>query len=306
MKVLVVGGSGFLGTNLCNDFARDFTLTVVARGSHRFQPSIPGVIYRYGDWSDEGFVRELFSDGTYDSVVILASGSHPRSAMAVEDDFLGNVVPCIRMISMAFRHGTHSLVFASSGGALYPSGIDGAKESDPLYPTSAYAQGKITIEGYLRRMVPEGHAAFALRIANPFGPHQDPSGQNGVIPIFLHKAISGDELTVYGDGSDSKDFIFVDDVVRAFRSCCEYRGSGHHVLNIGSGRLLTINDVVTSVVQLAGPVRVRSVARHGGGSTGTSLDISQAQRVLGWTPAETFAAGIEKTLDWLRRRVPSP
>jgi UDP-glucose 4-epimerase len=188
------------------------------------------------------------------------------------------------------------LVFASTGGAIYgETDAVPTPETAPERPLAPYGQAKLAAEGYLRLLGRlHGVRVTALRFANVYGPRQDPLGEGGVVAIFCGAAVAGRPVTVFGTGEQTRDFVFVGDIVDACLSAAE--GAPFGPYNIGTG-------VETSVLALAGELGVQwehAPARPGEVER-SCLDPARASAELGWSAATPLAAGLERTLAWARQ-----
>jgi UDP-glucose 4-epimerase len=218
-----------------------------------------------------------------------------------------NVIGSLRVIEGARSCGARKLVFASSGGTIYgnPEPADlPVKESYPQRPLSPYGVSKKVVADYLTAYRELHNLEFtALALANVYGPRQDPHGEAGVVAIFAGRLLSGQPCTIYGDGSQTRDFVFVDDVVDAFARAAD-RGGGL-VLNIGTGTETSVNDLYAALAAHAGleNAAVRAQARPGELQR-SCLDPRRAAIQLGWKPWTTVDDGTAAVLDWFRSRVP--
>jgi UDP-glucose 4-epimerase len=198
------------------------------------------------------------------------------------------------------------VVFAASGGTLYgdPSPDElPVRESHPQQPLSPYGVSKKSVIDYLVAYR-ELHALefSALALANVYGPRQDPHGEAGVVAIFAERILRGEEVTVYGDGEQTRDFVFVDDVVDAFVRAAT-RGGGL-VCNVGTGQETSVNGLLATMAQVAGveatavkaPLRPGELLR-------SCLDVERAAIQLGWRPWTELADGIRPVLEFVRARL---
>jgi UDP-glucose 4-epimerase len=219
-----------------------------------------------------------------------------------------NVIGSLRVIEGARLCGARKLVFASSGGTIYgnPAPADlPIKESYPQRPLSPYGVSKKVVADYLTAYRELHNLEFtALALANVYGPRQDPHGEAGVVAIFAGRLLSGQPCIIYGDGSQTRDFVFVDDVVDAFARAAD-RGGGL-VLNIGTGTETSVNELYRALVAHAGldSAAVRAPARSGELQR-SCLDPGRAAIHLGWKPWTSVDDGTAAVLDWFRSQVPS-
>ncbi len=304
MRVLVTGGAGFIGSQIADaHLAGGDDVSVVdslVSGRREFVP--PRARFSQADIRDPS-LREIFARARPHlvnhhaaQVSVSASVADPTSDADV------NIVGTLRVLELCVEFGVEYLVFASTGGALYgdPDSLP-ADEATPIRPLSPYGCSKYAAEGYLalyRRL--HGLRGCCLRYANVYGPRQDPHGEAGVVAIFAHALLAGRPATIHGDGEQTRDFVFVDDVVSASLLAAERRAEG--AFNIGTGQATTVNTVYrtlaaavgTDAPPLYGPPRPGDV-RH------ITLSAASASDRLGWTPRVAVAAGLEATVDWFRR-----
>jgi UDP-glucose 4-epimerase len=245
-RCLVIGGNGFVGSHVVDQLVRQgHEVGVYDRFSsdvNRFESA--GVRRHIGDFLDaEGIGRAVRN---YQVVYHLMTTTTP--ATATSDPLLDirtNVVGSVDLLRAAAKAGIEHFYFASSGGTIYGTVPDRpAREDDPTVPISPYGIGKLTIERYLDfYRVTTGMQTTSFRISNAFGTRQNPLRPQGVIPIFLRSVLEGRPIQVLGDGSMSRDYIYVEDVARAMVRPL----SGEHMhdaYNIGSGVATTVNEVV--------------------------------------------------------------
>ncbi|MET0304598.1 MAG: NAD-dependent epimerase/dehydratase family protein [Solirubrobacterales bacterium] len=308
MRALVTGGAGFIGSNLVDALlARGDTVTVVDDLSTGRRENLDGALAIGGelaelDIRDAAGLTELMAAAQPQIVFHLAAQIDVRRS--IEDpayDAAVNVGGTANLLEAMRTAGASRIVFVSTGGAIYGEG-DGQQlpldESTPIAPLSAYGQSKFAAEGYLalyERLY--GLSGVSLRLGNVYGPRQDPLGEAGVIAIFCGRLRAGERPTVFGDGTQTRDYIYVGDVVAAALAAAESSFSGP--VNIGSGietdvlelaRLLAEIDGAEGFTPELAPARAGEVQR-------ISLDASKAERELGWRATTSVADGLRLTLD---------
>jgi UDP-glucose 4-epimerase len=218
-----------------------------------------------------------------------------------------NVMGSLRVLEAARTSGAQKVVFASSGGTIYGDPSADAlpvKESHPQHPLSPYGVAKKVVSDYLfayRELHNLEYSALAL--ANVYGPRQDPHGEAGVVAIFAGRLLLDQPCTIFGDGSQTRDFVYVDDVVDAFARAAE-RGGGL-VLNVGTGSETSVNQLYETMAAQAGVDRpaVRAPARHGEVQR-SCVDPGRAGIHLGWKPWTSLADGTGAVIDWFRANRP--
>jgi UDP-glucose 4-epimerase len=211
-------------------------------------------------------------------------------------------VGTIRLAEAARTHGVRKIVHTSSGGSvygtppMYPTG-----EDVPTDPASPYAASKVAGEVYLntfRNLY--GLDCSHIAPGNVYGPRQDPHGEAGVVAIFAKALLAGQSTKIFGDGTDSRDYVYVDDVVDAFVKAAGEAGSGQR-FNIGTGVSTSVRDLHTAIAKAAGaPDDPEFLPPRLGDLRKSQLDISRAAQVLGWRPQVGIDEGIERTVDYFR------
>jgi UDP-glucose 4-epimerase len=307
MKTLVTGGAGFIGSNLVDAvLARGDQVTVLDNLSTGRRVNLEGALAKGArlaevDICDAAAVGAVFAEARPELVFHLAAQIDVRRSVTEPAfDAAVNVGGTANVLDAARATGVGRVIFISTGGALYGEGADKQlplPESTPIAPLSGYGQSKFSAEGYLglyERL--HGLSGMALRLGNVYGPRQDPLGEAGVVAIFCGLLKDGGVPTVYGDGSQTRDYIYVGDVVAAALAAGATELGG--AVNIGTGREASVLDIVKILGELAGrddfvpefaPPRAGEVQR-------ISLDASLAERELDWAPLTTLEQGLELTL----------
>jgi UDP-glucose 4-epimerase len=307
MKCLVTGGAGFIGSNLVDALIlRGDEVTVVDDLSTGRRVNLDGALAAGAelvelDIRDDTALAELAREKRPETVFHLAAQIDVRKSLADPAfDAAVNVGGTANVLEAARGAGSGRIIFVSTGGAIYGEG-EGQRlpldETTAIAPLSAYGQSKYAAEGYLalyERLY--GISSLALRLGNVYGPRQDPLGEAGVIAIFCGLLNSGGRPTVYGDGSQTRDYIYVGDVVAAALAAAGSRTGG--ALNIGTGREASVLELVETLGRLGGaegfeaefaPARTGEVQR-------IALDASRAESELAWRPSVSLEEGLRLTL----------
>jgi UDP-glucose 4-epimerase len=310
MKALVTGGAGFIGSNLVDALlARGDVVTVVDDLSTGRRQNLDGALASGAELAEidirEGAtLAQLFARAQPEVVFHLAAQIDVRKSLADPAfDASINVGGTANLLEAARTTGSPRIVFVSTGGAIYGEG-EGQQlplaETAPIAPLSAYGQSKFAGEGYLalyERLY--GLSGVSLRLGNVYGPRQDPLGEAGVIAIFCGRLRAGERPTVYGDGRQTRDYIYVEDVVAAALAAAESEASGP--INVGTGIETDVLELAARLAEIDGredfepelaPARPGEVQR-------IVLDAGRAERELGWRAETGLADGLRRTLDSL-------
>jgi UDP-glucose 4-epimerase len=312
VKALVTGGAGFIGSTLVDRLlAEGWSVDVVDNLS---SGNLANLADARADRNHELSFHQI--DICSDSVVELIERRHPDvvfhlaaqadvrvSVTNPAFDAQVNVIGAINVLEGARRAGAGKVVFASSGGTIYGE-VDPADlpvtEAHPLRPLSPYGITKRVFTDYLiayRELHQIEYTSLAL--ANVYGPRQDPHGEAGVVSIFAGKLLAGDPCTIFGTGEQTRDFVFVDDVVDAFFRAAD-KGGGL-LMNIGTGRETSVNELYASMAKAAGvkDPAVYAPAREGELDR-SALDAGRAKMQLGWQAWTEIDAGSQAVIDWER------
>ena len=301
MRILVTGGAGFIGSHLADAvLAAGHEVVVADNLSTGRAENVPAAaeLARVDVTSAE--IERLIVDFAPEAIFHLAAQASVRSSVADPAfDAEVNVVGTVRVGTAALRAGTRVLVLASSGGAVYGEQRDfPADEGHTTKPVSPYGVSKLCGEVYLGHFSRSGGLrAIALRFANVYGPRQDPRGEAGVVAIFCGNVLAGSPLTIYGDGKQTRDFVYVGDVVDAnlkALAATGMRGS----YNIGTGRETDINTLARLI---GGPgAEIRYEPPKPGEQMRSVIDCRRAEMELGWKPTVALEQGLGLTMGWFK------
>ncbi|MGA2471570.1 MAG: NAD-dependent epimerase/dehydratase family protein [Solirubrobacteraceae bacterium] len=314
MRALVTGGAGFIGSNLVDALlSRGDSVTVVDDLSTGKEANLASAIeagaeLRVLDIREADEIDEVIASTRPDAVFHLAAQIDVRKSLADPAwDASINVQGTINVLEAARRHGVARVVYSSTGGAIYGEAgtIPTGEEEIPL-PEAAYGQSKLSAEGYLGlygRLF--ALSSVTLRYGNVYGPRQDPLGEAGVIAIFCGCLADARQPTIFGDGSQTRDYVYVADVVAANLAAVTSAVSGP--INIGTARETSVLELVALLGELAGAEHFEPLFAEPrlGELARSCLQISRAERVLGWTPAVAIRDGLAQTLAWTHTLPPS-
>ena len=299
MRVVVTGGAGFIGSHVVDALlARGDEVVVIdslVTGKRENVPAAADV--RVQDVREP--LDDLFEEVQPEAVFHLAAQADVRvSVERPADDAEVNVVGTVRVLEAARRHGGGQVVFSSTGGAIYGECDGPAPETSTLAPVSPYGVAKLAGEEYLRgynRLY--GSIHVALRYGNVYGPRQDPSGEAGVVAIFLGALRRGEQPRIFGDGNQTRDYVYVGDVARATLQALGQEGG---VYNVGTGNETSVVELYELCRRVAGSeVAAEHDAARPGELARSVLDPSRAARDLGFSAFVELEDGLQATWDWV-------
>jgi len=300
LRCLVLGAGGFIGTNLCRALLAKGA-AVRGYGRNRQHPAaLDGVTWTTAAFSDRAALARAL-DGA-DMVFHLIGGGVPESSNRdPEADLLASVPDTLHLLDLCRASEVRRLIFLSSGGTVYgvPTIPGPILESAPTNPISAYGVSRLAIEKYLglyRHL--HGLDSVILRVANPYGPFQDPHRRQGVVAAMAHRALTGAPLEIWGAGDVVRDFIHIDDVTTAILAVLEYQGP-QRVFNVGGGVGRSVASIADDIERLMGrPLpRLHRPSRPADVPINV-LDIGLISSETGWRPQTAWADGLAATLAW--------
>jgi UDP-glucose 4-epimerase len=291
LRAIVTGGAGFIGSHLVDALlARGDDVLVLDDLSNGKRENVPAAAQL-----EVADVREPLADHFSGADVCFHLAAQADVRVSVErpsEDAEVNVLGTISVLEAARRHGTQ-VVFASTGGAIYGECERPAREDSTLRPLSPYGVSKLAGEEYLAaygRLYGTGHAS--LRYGNVYGPRQDPHGEAGVVAIFLGRLAAGERPRIFGDGRQTRDYVYVGDVARATLAAADNAG----LFNVGTGIETSVLELYELCRGIAGSDIAATPAEARLGELQRSvLDISLAERELGWRPEVSLEEGLRTT-----------
>jgi len=307
MKILLLGAAGFIGTNLTIELAKrtEDEITLVDRSKSFFKPIVSMNLKNV-----RSLEADLTVDMDFDSILkgqevvyhLVSTTVPTTSNQHISQELISNVVFSANLFEACIRCGVKKVVFISSGGTVYGKEVGcPLKEKTATNPISSYGVQKITIEKllYLYRYM-YGLDYRIIRLANPYGPYQRPNGVLGAVTTFTYKALKGDEIAVYGDGSVVRDFIYIDDAIRAIMKIVEGENK-HRIFNLGCGYGTSIKQVLETIEKALGiKLTVSYLEGRKVDVPVNYLDISRYEKYYGALNPISLEEGIRKTADFMK------
>ncbi len=305
MKILLTGGAGFIGSWVADAFIKDgHKVLIVDDLSTGMIGNIPkNAEFIKGDIKEPLFLERVFSNFKPDIVNHHAAQINVRRS--VEDpafDAKVNIIGTLNLLELSMKNNIKRFIFASSGGAIYgePKGLPADENTYPI-PISPYGASKYAIETYLGYYKSvHGLDYVSLRYSNVYGPRQNPHGEAGVLAIFCDRILSGKPCVIFGDGNQTRDYVFVGDVAKANMLSID-APSGRY--NIGTQVETSVNDLLEALRKVTKrEIYLEYSQPRAGEVLRICLDIKLAKNVLGWSPDVNLVDGIYQTWKWFSER----
>ena len=301
MQFLVTGGAGFIGAALANRLVREGHSVRVIDDLSAGDPArlLPEVNFTRGDVCDKPKLWRLLYQ--VDCVYHLAARvSVPESILYPREYNATNVGGTVALMEAMRDAGVRRVILASSGAIYGEQPRQPVTEDMPPNPTSPYAVSKLASEYYVNTInALWGIESVCLRIFNAYGPGQSiPPVHAPVIPQFLRQALGGGSLVVFGDGTQTRDYVYIDDVVDALVAAATASDVNRQIINVGSGRETSVNQLVETIEHVVGhSVQVLHVHAQSGGVSRLVADLTRARRLLNYTPRVDLTTGLQLLLE---------
>jgi UDP-glucose 4-epimerase len=313
-KVLVTGGAGFIGSHVADLFlAKEWDVTIVDDLTSGKRENVPAGAKLHEISVNSPELVRLVTEQNFDVITHLAAQIDVRKSVAdpIADATI-NIVGTLNIMEALRAAGSGArVVFTSTGGALYGDfNTPPNFETFPKEPESPYAIGKLSAEYYLAyygRI--HNMDSASVRFANVYGPRQDPHGEAGVVAIFCGRVLANRPLTIFGDGRQTRDYVYVGDVARAVHLAATEAlpprgGLDARAFNIGTGKGTSVIEIAKQLQEVAGTkVPIEFAPARPGEQQESSVNADKARQLLGWTPQVTLPQGLALTFAWFEQRV---
>ncbi len=303
LKILITGGAGFIGSNIADEYVRlGHSVTIIDNLS---AGSLNNLNRKYRFHNTDilgGDLDKIFKMGKFDVINHHAAQINPRVSISNPlTDAKTNILATLRLLQLSVKYGIGKFIFASSGGAVYGEQLFfPASETHSLNPISPYGISKLSIEKYLAFYKKYHKLNYvALRYSNVYGPRQSSGGESGVVSIFCRRIISGKTPVINGSGRNTRDFVYVKDVVSANVKALNFRGSD--IFNISTGTETSISRLTNLIIK---NLNSRTKAKHAPAVSGEQkrsvISFKKAEKILGWKPVYGIEDGLAETCGWFR------
>ncbi len=306
MKILLTGGAGFIGSNVAEGYIqKGHHVVVIDDLSRGKEENVPQGVTFYKTSIGSADIEKIFQREKPDIVNHHAAQIDVRKSVENPSlDAKTNILDSLNLLQMSVKYGVKKIIYASTGGAIYGEPrYTPVDENHPINPISPYGVSKYAFEKYLEIY----HKLYGikytiLRYANVYGPKQDPYGEAGVVAIFSKALLKGERCKIYGDGNQTRDYIFVEDVVEG-NILSLTKGDGE-ILNLGTATETSVNELFQMMKSIISssqdpeylPIRPGEITR-------ISLSWKKAEKVLGWKPKTSLKEGLKKVVEYFKKKL---
>jgi len=298
MNILVTGGAGFIGSHIVDAYINNNHNVVIIDDMSKGQKEFinPKATFHQISISDPRLANIIQKE----SIEVI---NHHAAQISVSDsvknpvkDAESNIIGTLQLLQNAVECGIDKFIFASTGGAIYgEQDYFPAREDHPQKPTSPYGLSKLSVEGYLRFYKEQyGLKSIIFRYGNVFGPRQNPNGEAGVVAIFNNRLLKGQAPIINGDGEQTRDYIYVRDIVHANLLALNLDGSD--TFNVGTGQETSVNELTHLILEVAeSDINVQTSKKNNFEQRRSCLDYKKLKRSLNWSPKVSLKEGLSET-----------
>ena len=303
MNILVTGGAGFIGSHVVDAYINDNHNVVIVDDMSRGRKEFinPRATFHQISISDPQLANIIQKE----NIKVI---SHHAAQISVSDsvknpvkDAESNIIGTLQLLQNAVECGVNKFIFASTGGAIYgEQDYFPAREDHPQKPTSPYGLSKLSVEGYLKFYKEQyGLKSIIFRYGNVFGPRQNPNGEAGVVAIFNNRLLKGQAPIINGDGEQTRDYIFVRDVVRANLLALNLNGSD--TFNVGTGQETSVNKLSRLILKVTGSdIDTQTSKKNNFEQRRSCLDYRKLKESLNWSPEVSLEEGLTETFNFFK------
>ena len=303
MNILVTGGAGFIGSHIVDAYIKNNHNVVIIDDMSKGQKEFinPKATFYHKSISDTDLADILKNE----KIEVI---NHHAAQISVSDSVKNpvkdaelNIIGTLQLLQNAVEFGVDKFIFASTGGAIYgEQDYFPAKEDHPQKPTSPYGLSKLSVEGYLRFYKEQyGLKSIIFRYGNVFGPRQNPNGEAGVVAIFFNRVLKGKTPIINGDGQQTRDYVFVRDIVHANLLALNLNGSD--IFNVGTGQETTVNKLTQLILEVSeSNIAIQTAKKNNFEQRRSSLDNKKLKKTLNWSPQFSLKEGLSETFSFFK------
>jgi UDP-glucose 4-epimerase len=303
MNILVTGGAGFIGSHIVDAYIKNNHNVVIIDDMSKGQKEFinPKATFYHKSISDTDLADILKNE----KIEVI---NHHAAQISVSDSVKNpvkdaelNIIGTLQLLQNAVEFGVDKFIFASTGGAIYgEQDYFPAKEDHPQKPTSPYGLSKLSVEGYLRFYKEQyGLKSIIFRYGNVFGPRQNPNGEAGVVAIFFNRLLKGKTPIINGDGQQTRDYIFIRDIVHSNLLALNLNSSD--IFNVGTGQETTVNELTELILEVSeSNIAIQTSKKNNFEQRRSSLDNKKLKEALNWSPQFSLKEGLSETFSFFK------
>jgi UDP-glucose 4-epimerase len=302
LKLLIIGGTGFIGSQLVNELnKKGHQIRVLSRNGARKNDCYKQVEYIEGSVGDKQIISSVINDIDY--VYYFATTTNPKqSEKDLISDLSSNLIPIVNVLYQCVNKGIKKFIFCSSGGTVYGNQNKiPINEKSLCNPISSYGLVKLSIENYIKYFNHKYNLNYEiLRLSNPYGANQFTDGTFGIIPTYIHAILSDKLISVYGEGEIVRDYIYIDDFISLNLKLLTTT-TKNNIINVGTGIGTSIKELIHKIEIISGKkANVQYLPKRNFDVSVNCLEIKKVQKIYNWKPTISLDEGIKKTLEQIK------